>query len=147
MDRSSENKIDLEEILPRNTFKTRVPQVEVERKIKPAPSRYRNAIAKYLIYRDEEKCKMCGTCVKTCTKSVHVLKRGYKLFAAPLSYKCNGFVCEKTENYCVAKCPNGALRLVKNPMMEVMGDYRWPADMMLATWQNGRNGGSNSSRL
>ena len=31
---SLENKINLEEILPSNTFKTRVPQVEVERKIK-----------------------------------------------------------------------------------------------------------------
>jgi len=67
MGRSLENKIDLEEILPSNTFKTRVPQVEVERNIKSAPSRYRNEIAKYLIYRDEETCKMCGTCVKTCT--------------------------------------------------------------------------------
>jgi NAD-dependent dihydropyrimidine dehydrogenase PreA subunit len=73
---SLENKNNLEEILPRNTFKTRVPQVEVERNIKLAPSRYRNEIAKYLIYRDEETCKMCGTCVKTCTKGVHVLKKG-----------------------------------------------------------------------
>ncbi len=47
----------------------------------------------------------CAYCVKTCTKGVHVLKKGYKLFATPLSYKCNGFVCEKTENFCVAKCP------------------------------------------
>ncbi len=140
MDRSLIDKKNLEEILPRNTFKTRVPQVEVERKIKPAPSRYRNEIAKYLIYRDEERCKMCGTCVRTCAKGVHVLKEGYKLFAAPLSYKCNGFVCAKTENFCVAKCPNSALRLVKNPMMEVLGDYRWTSDMILATWKMAETG-------
>ena len=140
MGRSLENKIDLEEILPSNTFKTRVPQVEVERNIKSAPSRYRNEIAKYLIYRDEETCKMCGTCVKTCTKGVHVLKRGYKLFATPLNYKCNGFVCEKTENFCVAKCPHGALKMVKNPMMEVLGDYRWTSDMILATWRMAETG-------
>jgi glutamate synthase domain-containing protein 2/ferredoxin len=140
MGRSLENKINLEEILPCNTFKTRVPQVEVEKNIKPAPSRYRNEIAKYLIYRDEEKCIMCGTCVKTCTKGVHVLKKGYKLFATSLSYKCNGFVCEKTENFCVAKCPNGALRLIKNPMMEVMGDFRWTSDMILATWRMAETG-------
>ena len=140
MDRSLENKINLEEILPRNTFRTRVPQAEIPRNIKPAHSRYRNEIAKYIIYRDEEKCKMCGTCVQTCTKGVHIFKKGYKLFASQQSYKCNGFVCEKTENFCVAKCPNSALRLVKNPMMEALGDYRWTADMILATWRMAETG-------
>ena len=75
MGQSLENKTNLEEIIPRNTFKTRVPQVEVKRDIKLAPSRYRNEIAKYLIYRDEEKCKMCGTCVKTLQKVFTYLKR------------------------------------------------------------------------
>ncbi|MGD0337752.1 MAG: glutamate synthase-related protein [Bacteroidota bacterium] len=135
-----ENKITPEEILPENTLKTRVPQVEVERTIKPAPSRYRNEIAKYLIYRDEENCRMCGTCVQTCTKGVHVLKKGYKLFATPQNHKCNGFVCEKTDNFCVAKCPQDALRLVKNPMMDVLGDYRWSSDMILATWKMAETG-------
>ncbi len=64
MDQSLENKINLEEFLPANTLKTRVPQVEVERKINAAPARYRNEIAKYIIFRDEEKCTLCGTCVK-----------------------------------------------------------------------------------
>ena len=82
---------------------------------------------------------MCGTCVKTCTKGVHVLKKGYKLFATPLSYKCNGFVCEKTENFCVAKCPHGALRLVKNPMMEVLGDYQMDVRYDSCDMENGRN--------
>jgi glutamate synthase domain-containing protein 2/ferredoxin len=140
MGRSSEDRMPLEEILPPNTMKTRVAQVEVKRETKPTPSRYRNEIAKYLIYRDEEKCTMCGTCVNTCTKGVHVWKKGYTLFAAPLSYRCNGFVCEKTEQCCVAKCPNGALRLAKNPMTEVLGDYRWPADMILATWRMAETG-------
>ncbi len=75
--------------------------------------------------------------LKTCTKGVHVLKQGYKLFATARNYKCNGAVCEKTENFCVAKCPQGALKLVKNPMMEALGDYRWTADMMLGDMANG----------
>jgi glutamate synthase domain-containing protein 2/ferredoxin len=140
MDQSLENSFNLEEILPANTFKTRVTQVKVERTVKPAPSRYRNEIAKYIIFRDEEKCNMCGTCVETCTKGVHTLKPGYKLFASPKSYKCNGFVCEKTEHFCASKCPQGALKLVKNPMMEVLGDHRWPADMILATWYMAETG-------
>ena len=61
-------------MIPGNTLKTFVPQVAVKREIKPAPSRYRNEIAKYLIYRDEEKCTLCGTCVETCPKGVHVMK-------------------------------------------------------------------------
>src|ERR1035437_238643 len=140
MDQSLENNLNLEEIMPANTFKTRVEQAKVERTIKPAPSRYRNEIAKYVIFRDEDKCNLCGSCVNICTKGVHVLKKGYKLFASPLSYKCNGFVCEKTDHFCVTKCPQGALKLVKNPMMEALGDARWPADMMLATWYMAETG-------
>ena len=140
MDQSLENKINVGDNLPENTLKTRVPQVEVERKVRSAPARYRNEIAKYIIFRDEEKCTFCGTCAKTCSKGVHVLKAGYKLFATPLSYKCNGFVCEKTDNFCVGKCPQGALKLVKNPMMDALGDYRWPADMILATWKMAETG-------
>ena len=140
MDQSLQNKTNLEEILPANTMKTSVQQTKVERTIKPAPSRYRNEISKYLIYRDEEKCKLCGTCVKICPKGVHVLKEGYKLFATPLLYKCNGAVCEKTDKFCVSNCPNGALRMVKNPMMEALGDNRWSEDMLLATWQMAETG-------
>jgi glutamate synthase domain-containing protein 2/ferredoxin len=140
MDLSLENKVELEGLIPENTIKTRVPQGVVERKVVVAPARYRNEIAKYIIFRDEEKCTLCGTCVETCPKGVHVFKPGYKLFATPESYKCNGAVCEKTEAYCIKKCPSGALRLVKNPMMEALGDNRWPSDMMLATWRMAETG-------
>ena len=134
MDQSFQNKTNLEDILPANTMKTRVEQTIVDRTVIPAESRYRNEISKYIIYRDEQKCKLCGLCVKTCPKGVHVMKSGYKLFATPLSYKCNGSMCEKTDKFCITKCPEGALRIVKNPMMEALGDARWPSDMMLATW-------------
>ena len=41
----------IKEILPENTIKTLVPQVEVSREIRPVPPRYRNEIAKYIIRR------------------------------------------------------------------------------------------------
>ena len=41
----------IEEILPANTLKTCVPQAEVAREIKPAPSRFRNEIGKYVVHR------------------------------------------------------------------------------------------------
>jgi ferredoxin len=147
MGRYSKDKSDLKDIIPENTLKTCVPQVQVERKIFPAPSRYRNELAKYIIFRDESKCTLCGICVSTCTRGVHVLKEGYKLFATPFSYQCNGSVCEQTENFCIKKCPQNALRLVKSPMMEVLGDYRWPADMILATWKMAETGATISDEF
>jgi ferredoxin len=140
MDQYSDNNNNLQEIIPENTLRTRVPQVEVERKVVPAPSRYRNEIAKYIIFRDEEICTLCGICVENCTKGVHVQKKGYNLFGTPESHKCNGPVCEKSDNYCISKCPQGALKLVKSPMMEVLGDFRWSSDMILATWKMAETG-------
>ena len=70
-----ENKIS--EILPAKTLGTRVPQEEVARVIKPAASRYRNEIAKYIVHRNLN-CKRCGRCAEVCLYKVHVLKSGYK---------------------------------------------------------------------
>ncbi len=120
-------------------MKTRVPQVEVERVIKPAPSRYRNEIAKYIIFRNDD-CIRCGKCAEVCPYGVHVLKPGYKYFAMPKSDKCIGTSCEKTDHFCVSLCPKGALRMVENPMMKALGDPRWPADMILATWKMAETG-------
>jgi glutamate synthase domain-containing protein 2/ferredoxin len=129
----------LETLLPGNTMKTRVPQAEVERVIKPAPSRYRNEIAKYIIFRNDN-CVTCGKCAEVCPNGVHVLKHGYKYFAMPNSHRCVGTSCEQTDHYCVTLCPENALRMVENPMMKVLGDPRWTADMILATWKMAETG-------
>jgi glutamate synthase domain-containing protein 2/ferredoxin len=130
---------ELKNILPDNTMKTRVPQVEVSREIKPALSRYRNEFAKYIIFRNDD-CIKCGKCAELCPYGVHVLKPGYKYFATPKSHLCIGESCKKTDHFCISQCPQKALRLVLNPMIEAMGDYRWPADMMLATWRMAETG-------
>ena len=140
MGRFSHPEEELKKILPENTLKTRVPQVEVERVIKPAPPRYRNEIAKYIIFRSDDDCKKCGKCAEVCPRGVHVLKPGYKYFAMPHSYLCTGGSCESSDHYCVKLCPNGALRMVENPMIKSLGDYRWPADMILATWRMAETG-------
>ena len=129
----------LEGILPENTLKTLVPQVEVPRVTRRAPPRYRNEIAKYIIRRSDA-CKLCGKCAEVCPQGVHVLKPGYKYFAAPHQNVCIGPACQKTDHYCVDLCPQKALRMVENPMMKVLGDYRWPADMILATWKMAETG-------
>jgi glutamate synthase domain-containing protein 2/ferredoxin len=129
----------LKQILPDNTLKTLVPQVAVPRVTRRAPPRYRNEIAKYIIRRSSN-CILCGKCAEVCPQGVHVLKPGYKYFAAPQQYVCIGPACQKTSHYCVELCPKKALRMVENPMMKVLGDYRWTADIILATWKMAETG-------
>jgi len=127
------------DIVPENTASTFVPQVEVARVTRTAPPRYRNEIAKYVIRRSAD-CEFCGKCAEVCPQGVHALKPGYKYFAAPHSHVCVGPACQKTDHYCVALCPQKALRMVENPMMKALGDFRWPADMILATWKMAETG-------
>jgi len=127
------------EIFPENTRKTFVPQIEVSREVKHAPSRYRNEIAKYIIRRSDD-CDMCGKCVDACPQGVHVLKPGYKYFAAPQNNVCIGPACAGTDHYCVDICPKNALRMVENPEMKMFGDFRWTGDMILATWKMSETG-------
>jgi len=127
------------ETLPQNTRGLLVPQAEVTRQVKPAPPRYRNELAKYIIRRSDA-CTLCGKCVEACPQGVHVLKPGYKYFAAPHQHVCIGPSCQGTDHYCVDLCPQKALRMVENPMMKLLGDYRWTSDMILATWKMAETG-------
>ncbi len=130
----------LDTIIPENTLKTRTPQFVQARVIKPAPPRYRNEMGKYVVFRDEGACVRCGKCAEVCPQGVHVRKPGYKYFLEPASHRCFGPSCEKKGHYCVTACPNGALRVEENPMMKVLGDKRWSADMILATWKMAETG-------
>ena len=131
---------NLEDIIPEKTLKTRTPQFKQARTVRPAPPRYRNEISKYIILRNEDLCVKCGQCVEMCPQGVHVKSAGYKRFAQPKSHLCFGPVCEKKGCYCITACPQGALRIQENPMMKTLGDYRWPAEMILATWKMAENG-------
>ena len=125
--------------LPENTLKTRVPQEVVKRTVKTAPSRYRNEIAKYIVHRSLD-CERCGKCVEVCEFGVHDRKPGFKYFAEPHHHLCIGPSCEKTGHYCVAQCPKGALQIKENPMYRALGDFRWTADLILATWKMAETG-------
>jgi glutamate synthase domain-containing protein 2/NAD-dependent dihydropyrimidine dehydrogenase PreA subunit len=96
-------------------------------------------MAKYIIRRSDA-CTKCGKCAELCPYDVHVAKEGYKYFAMPQSHRCIGFACEKTDHFCVDKCPAKALQLVENPMLKALGDPRWTADLMLATWKMAETG-------
>ena len=135
-----ERDCNLSEIIPEKTLNTRVPQFIQKRAISPALPRYRNEIGKYVVFRDEQRCKKCYKCVELCPQGVHVKKSGYKYFAESRSHLCFGPTCEKKGCYCVTACPQGALRIEENPMMKALGDYRWSAEMILATWKMAETG-------
>ena len=67
-------------------------------------------------------------------------KAGYKYFGEPKNHLCTGPACEKNGHYCVAQCPQGALQLKDNPMYKTLGDYRWTADLIMATWKMAETG-------
>jgi glutamate synthase domain-containing protein 2 len=60
---------------------------------------------------------------------------------APKDEKCIGPSCNQNDFYCIRKCPKGALRMVVNPNLQALQDYRWPADLLLANWQQAETGG------
>ena len=117
------------------------PKPNVTREGTKAPSRFRNAIGKYRVIRTD-KCVGCGLCAELCPYGVHPRYKGYTRTGRPLDYKCHGYECmkEHPDNYCINKCPAEALSLRINPVYETLGDARWPADMLLSTWDQAENG-------
>ena len=96
--------------------------------IKCTPSRFRNPIGKYRLYRTSA-CIACGKCVETCPYDVHVVRRGHVRIEN--AYRCVGKDCDNT---CVDVCPEQALSLKRNPDFETMGDRRWPPDLLVSSW-------------
>jgi glutamate synthase domain-containing protein 2 len=58
----------------------------------------------------------------------------------PLEHKCIGFQCRSNDFFCVDRCPEKALTLRLNPILETLGDYRWPAEMLIGHWEMAETG-------
>ncbi|MFC1816095.1 glutamate synthase-related protein [Thermodesulfobacteriota bacterium] len=104
-----------------------------------ALSRFRNTIGKYTIRRNS-RCTSCGLCAELCPYGVHPR---YSNFARPLrpkEHKCIGFKCRQNEYFCVDRCPEQALTLRLNPLLETLGDYRWTSEMLIAHWEMAETG-------
>ncbi len=120
-------------------FASKPEYAKVSRELNPAPPRYRNEIGKFSLFRASN-CIACGKCVETCPHEVHVRPEGYRRMTRPFDYRCIGFDCAKTDHYCIDTCPVGALSLSRNPAFDTMGDHRWPADLLVATWMMAETG-------
>ncbi len=92
------------------------------------PSRFRNPVGKYRLNRTLD-CIACGKCVELCPYGVHVMRRGRVLVEN--HYLCVGPDCPEP---CYGACPVNALSLKRNPDFEVLGDFRWTADLLASTW-------------
>ena len=104
----------------------------------PCPTRFRNSLGLYKVTRTSD-CIACGKCAEVCPYGVHV-KAGNRMLA-PRSYLCRGFdVCRGKEHFCMNHCPTGAIRIGLDPQWQAFGDPRWPADMLVATWQQAETG-------
>jgi len=105
--------------------------------VKQTPSRYRNPLSKFKVTRSSA-CVNCLTCVKTCPFGVFRESGGKVL--PTLDNFCRGSECRDKDYYCVDNCPAQALTVTLNPIYEVLGDRRWPADLLLATWHMAETG-------
>ncbi len=103
------------------------------------PSRYRNPIGKYIVKRNS-RCNSCGLCAELCPYGVHRRYDNYSQPVRPLDYLCIGPECAANEYYCVKNCPQKALSVQINPILETIGDYRWTAEMILGHWYMAETG-------
>lgn len=106
---------------------------------KVTPSRYRNPVGKYVVRRNS-RCVSCGLCAKLCPYGVHVRYDNFSEPTRPLDYRCIGTKCEANDFYCVKNCPQHALSVALNPIMDTIGDYRWSSEMIMAHWYMAETG-------
>jgi len=108
-------------------------------KIVETPSRFRNTIGKYTIKRNSS-CIACGKCVELCPNNVHIKPANYSRILRPVEHRCIGFKCKENDYYCIDNCPQNALSLRKNSILETLGDYRWTDEMLLGHFEMAETG-------
>ncbi len=106
--------------------------------IKPCPSRFRNALGKFLVVRNTA-CIACGKCAEVCAYGVH--HKAGKRMLKPKSRVCVGpEICRANDAYCGDHCPAGAVRVGPDPAWKTFGDRRWTADLIVSTWIQAETG-------
>jgi len=75
--------------------------------------------------------------VEVCEFGVHDRKPGFKYFAEPHHHLCIGAVLREDRNIIAwPSAPKGAFANQGKPHVpRALGDFRWTADLILATWK------------
>jgi len=106
--------------------------------VKACRSRFRNKIGKYRV-QPTLKCTHCGQCAEACAYGVLHFENGRLL--TPVSHLCRGAAaCRSQGALCVDACPEDAIRVGPNPSWATLGDPRWTADLLNATWHQAETG-------
>jgi glutamate synthase domain-containing protein 2/NAD-dependent dihydropyrimidine dehydrogenase PreA subunit len=119
------------EIMASQTEKFTFPEV------REAPSRFRFALGKYRVTVNKN-CNNCGLCIDLCPYGVY--KPGTRKPRSSSDHLCIGPACEKNDFFCVRRCPQKAITVSLNPSFEILGDRRWPADLLASTWHMAETG-------
>ncbi|HET7378017.1 MAG TPA: glutamate synthase-related protein, partial [Anaerolineae bacterium] len=98
-----------------------------------------NSVAKWWVARSDA-CTHCNICVEVCPTAAHIAGDGFVRMPQPKSELCIGPNCRSDGRNCVTECPADALRVESNQSYDVLGDARWPADLLNATWHEAEYG-------
>jgi glutamate synthase domain-containing protein 2/ferredoxin len=90
--------------------------------------------------RRAETCISCGMCAVMCPYGVHRRVEGHVRILPPDDRKCIGPSCSVNYFFCVANCPTKSLSVGPSDNFQSLGDPRWSADMILATWRMAKTG-------
>ncbi|MGQ9859619.1 MAG: glutamate synthase-related protein [Thermodesulfobacteriota bacterium] len=102
-----------------------------------APTRFKNPLAKYIMTVGPE-CDNCGLCIELCPHRVFMA--GAKRPRPANAQMCAGPDCGFQDHCCILLCPRRALSRRPNPSFELLGDRRWPPELLASTWHMAETG-------
>ena len=85
-------------------------------------------------------CISCGMCASLCPYDVHKRIEGHAKIMPPDDRGCIGPSCDVNYFFCVANCPTKSLSVKQSDNYLALGDPRWSAEMILATWAQAETG-------
>jgi glutamate synthase domain-containing protein 2/ferredoxin len=108
---------------------------------RPLPHNFHHELSKFKVTISDA-CIACGLCATLCPFGVYTFPEGLNALPTPLSANCIGPSCQEQypDRYCVAHCPTNAITIELEPTYELLGDPRWTADLLLATYKMAETG-------
>ncbi len=105
-------------------------------RVRPLPPNFHHELTKFKVTLSDA-CINCGLCVELCPFGVYQHPEGLNKLLPPVSANCIGHQCKDSypDQYCVDKCPTNAISIEIEPTYELLGDPRWTADLLLATYK------------